>query len=236
MHCGLVHRVDAGADRVIVIAILHCNESFLQRLDVAAFLARELLPGSIALFFGEHSQDRVCFAPRFNDLPLPEILFGVVERFEQHVLDLLVGEGVSGLNVDFSLLSAALLARRDAQNTIRVDQKLYFNARHAGGHRRNALQIESRQRPAIPRQFAFALQHVNRNVGLAIHLSRVILRRRSGHSRVAQDNLVSHAARYFNAQRKWGYIEQQHILRDFGAAAQNVRLHGRAQSHHFVRI
>src|SRR6266404_7118266 len=108
---------------MIVIALLDCNQVFLQRLDLATFLARELLPGWIALFFGEHRQDRVGFASGFNDLPLPEILFGIVERFEQHVLDLFVGEAVTGLDIDFSLLSAALLTRRDAQNAVGVDQK-----------------------------------------------------------------------------------------------------------------
>ena len=130
---------------MIVIAILYLNQIFLQVLDVASFVVRDLLPGMILFSLRERRQDRVGFASGFNDLALPEILFGVVERFEQHVLDLLVGEAVSGLNVDFSLLSAALLARRDAQYPVSVDQKLHFNTRHAGGHRRNALQIESRQ-------------------------------------------------------------------------------------------
>ena len=92
-----------------------------------------------------------------------------------------VGEAVSRLDVDFSLFAAALLARRNAQDAVGVDQEFHFDARHAGDHRRNALEIEARQRTAIARQFAFALQHVNRDVGLAVDLSGVILRGRRGH-------------------------------------------------------
>src|ERR1700730_14024988 len=127
MHRGLVQRVNAGADRVIVIviaiaiAILYGNQGFLQRLDLAAFLARELSPGWVVLFFREHREDRVSFASRLDNLPLPEIFFSVVVRFEQHVLDLFVGESISGLDVDFSLLPAALFARRDAQNAVGID-------------------------------------------------------------------------------------------------------------------
>src|ERR1019366_9130743 len=112
MHRSLVERVNGCADRVIIviisIAIRHRGKSFLQRLDVAAFLAREFLPCWTLFSLRERRQDRVCFASRLNDLPLPEILFREVERLEQHVLDLFVGESVAGLDVDFSLLSAAL--------------------------------------------------------------------------------------------------------------------------------
>src|SRR6202023_3852284 len=87
-HRGLIQRVDGSADRVIVvvIAILYRNQIFLQRLDVASFVVRDLLPGMILFAFRERRQDRVGFAARFDDLPLPEIFFGVVVGFEQHVL------------------------------------------------------------------------------------------------------------------------------------------------------
>src|SRR5258708_26187301 len=113
-------------------------------------MVRNLPPGFVLLLFRERRQDRVCFASRFNHLPLPEIFFRVVVRLEQHVLDLLVGESVTRLNIDFSLLSAALLARRDAQNAVGVDQKLYFNARHTGGPWWNTPPLESCPRPPTP--------------------------------------------------------------------------------------
>src|SRR5580704_19750601 len=111
----------------------------------------------IVLSLHKRRQDRLRFASRFNDLTLAEIFLGVVIRLEQHVLDLFVGEAVSRLDVDFSLLPTALLSRRHAQDAIGINQKLYFNSRQAGGHRWNTLQIKSRQRPAIARQFTFAL-------------------------------------------------------------------------------
>src|SRR5271169_6184296 len=99
MHGGLVQRVDGFADRVIIIAIavLYRDKSLLQRVDFAAFLVREFLPGSILLPFRERGEDGLGFASRFDYLPLAEIFFRVVERLEQHVLDLFVGEAVSGL-------------------------------------------------------------------------------------------------------------------------------------------
>ena len=77
---------------------------------------------------------------------------------------------------------------------------------------------------------------MNRDIGLAIHLGRVVLRRRSWYCRVAQDDFIGHAARHFNPQRKRGDVEQQHVLRDFGAATKNIRLYGRAQRNYFVGI
>ncbi len=51
--------------------------------------------------------------------------------------------------------------RRDAQDAVRVDLKLHLDARHAGGHRRNAAQLEARERPVVGDQLALALQHVD---------------------------------------------------------------------------
>src|ERR1700687_5673940 len=83
MRRGVVQRVNACADRAIIIAIaiLYGNQGFLQRLNLAAFLARELSPGWVVLFFREHRQDRVSFASRLDNLPLPEIFLGIVVRF-----------------------------------------------------------------------------------------------------------------------------------------------------------
>src|ERR1039458_8665696 len=115
MHRSLVERVNAGADRVIVVAILYLNHSFFQRLDITALLVRDLQPGMISLSLRESYQNRIGFAPCFNDLPLAEIFFREVERLEQHVLDLFVGEAIAGLDVDFSLLPTALLDRKSTR-------------------------------------------------------------------------------------------------------------------------
>src|ERR1019366_7304387 len=80
------------------------------RTSMAPRIDRNLLPCRTLLSFRERGQDRACFAARFDDLPLPEILFGEVERFEQHIFHLFVGETVRGLDVDFRFFSASLIA------------------------------------------------------------------------------------------------------------------------------
>jgi hypothetical protein len=101
---------------------------------------------------------------------------------------------------------------------------------------RNAFEIEARQRPAILGQFALALQYVDRDVGLAVDLRGVELCSRRRNGRVAQNNLVGDAAGDFDAQRQRRHIEQQHVLRGFGATAKNVGLHRRAQRDDFIGI
>ena len=50
-----------------------------------------------------------------------------------------------------------------------------------GGHRRNAFQIEARQRAAVFGEFALALHHVDRDIGLAFDARGEVLRwRRPG--------------------------------------------------------
>ena len=122
------------------------------------------------------------------------------------------------------------------QNAVGVDEEFDFDARHAGGHRRNAFEIEARQGAAVFRQFALALQHVDGDVGLAIDLRGVELRGRCGNGGVAQNDFVGHAARDFDAERERRHVEQQHVLGGFGAAAENVGLHGRAEGDDFIGI
>src|SRR5581483_4798194 len=73
-------------------------------------------------------------------------------------------------------------------------------------------------------------------IGLAIDLGGIELGGGSGNRGIAEDDLVAHAARDFDAQRKWGDVEQQHVLGGFRAAAENVGLHGCAEGHHLIRI
>src|ERR1700686_3706113 len=46
-HRGPIQRVNARADPVIIIPILYRNQPFPQRLDIASFVVRDLLPGVI---------------------------------------------------------------------------------------------------------------------------------------------------------------------------------------------
>ena len=122
------------------------------------------------------------------------------------------------------------------QDAVGIDQKFHFHARNARRHWRNTLQVETRKRAAILREFALTLQNVDRDVRLPIDLSRVELRRGGRDGRIPQNNFVGHAPGHFNAERKRSHVEQQHILGGLRAAAENVRLYRRPQSDHFIGI
>ncbi len=179
----------------------------------------------------------VCgFVARFDQLALAEIFFGVVEGIENHAFDLLVGQAVAGLDLNLSLLAAALFAGGDVEDAVGIDQEFHFDARDAGGHRGNAFQIEAGEGAAVFREFALALQDVDRDVGLAVDLRGVELRGRGGDGRVAQDDLVGDASGDFDAERERSDIEQEHVLGGLGASAENVGLNGGAESDDFVGI
>jgi hypothetical protein len=74
-----------------------------------------------------------------------KVLFSVVERFKNHVLDLLVGQAVTRLHADFGSLAATLLACAHVQYPVGINEELNFNARQSSGHRRYAFQIEACQ-------------------------------------------------------------------------------------------
>ena len=150
------------------------------------------MPGCVCLV--ERGEDGLGLVAGLDELALGEVLLGVVERFENHALDLLVGEAVAGLYFDLGFLAAALLARRDVQDAVGVDQELYFDARQAGRHRRNPFQVEARQRAAILGQFALALDDVDGDVGLAFDAGGEVLGGGRGDGRVAMNDLGDDAA------------------------------------------
>ena len=204
----LVEIVDGFADGLIIFALLYDIQRFLQLRDAALLLGFELRPRRTATALPERRNDRFRLVARFDDLALAEIFLGIVERLEQHALDLLIGEPVAGLHFDFGFLPAALFPRRDMQNAVRVDQEPHLDARHARSHRWHALQIETRQRPAILGQFAFPLQNMNRDIRLPVDLRRIELRGGSGNRRIPQNDFVGHPAGDFDAERQWRHVEQ----------------------------
>ena len=68
-------------------------------------------------------QDGVGVDARLAELPLPDVVLGVVERLLEHALDLLVGEAVRRLHLDRPLAAGAQVARRHAQDAVGVDQE-----------------------------------------------------------------------------------------------------------------
>src|ERR1700746_164239 len=113
MRCCLVEIVDGFADGLIIFALLYVIQRFLQLRDAAPFLWFELLPRWTATALPERRNDRFRLVARFDDLALAEIFLGIVERLEQHALDLLIGEPVAGLHFDFGFLPAGLLPLTD---------------------------------------------------------------------------------------------------------------------------
>ena len=77
---------------------------------------------------------------------------------------------------------------------------------------------------------------MNRDAGLSFHAGGEVLGCRSRNGAVALDDLGYHSAESFNAQGERGHVQQQHVLGHGGAAGEDMRLHGRAERHHFVRI
>ena len=69
----------------------------------------------------------------------------MLERLEEHPLNLLVCQSIRWLDLDRLLDIGAQLACRHTQDAVGVDLKLNLHAGHAGGHRRNAAELETRQ-------------------------------------------------------------------------------------------
>ena len=89
-----------------------------------------------------------------------------------------VGQAVAdGLTAIAGLHAGALLlARRHAEQAVGVDLEGHADARRAGHHRRDAAQLEARQRAAVGDQLALALHHVDRQRGLAVLVGGEVLR------------------------------------------------------------
>ncbi len=131
---ALVQRVDGFADRLIVVFGIHRDQRLFHFRDLLLFVGGELSPGRTLLAFFEGGEDGLRFVARFDELALAKIFFRIVERIENHALDLLVGQAVAGLDLNFGFFAAALLARGNVQDAVGVDQEFHFDARNAGGH------------------------------------------------------------------------------------------------------
>ena len=107
------------------------------------------------------------------------------------------------------------------------------DARQAGRHRRNAAQLEPRQRAAVGDQLALALQHVDVDRGLVVDAGREHLAAGRRNRRVAQDDLRHHAAHRLDAERQRRDVEQQHLA---VAGDEDVGLHRGAERDDLVGI
>src|SRR5690606_17273486 len=74
---------------------------------------------------------------------------GVLEGVLQHASNLAIGQAVGRLDLNACLDTGTQLARRNAEQTIGIDLEGHTNLRCPRHHRRNAAQLETRQRAAV---------------------------------------------------------------------------------------
>ena len=129
---------------------------------------------------------------------LAKVLLRVIERRNDHLLHLFIGQAICWLHFDLRFLAAALFESADVQDAIRVDEEFHLDARHSCGHRRYSFQIESCQRPAVARQFTLPLQHVDSDIRLTFHGGGEMLCSGGGNRGVAMNDLRHHTAHGFD--------------------------------------
>ena len=130
------------------------------------------------------------------------------------------------------LLARLQIARAHLQNAARVNQEFHFDARQArraGGN----LQLKPRQRTAILRQFALALEDVKVNAGLIFDAGGEQFLRARGNRGIPRNDFRHHPAHRFDAQRERRHVQKQHVLH---AGLEDVRLDRRTERHHFIGI
>src|SRR5437763_7708228 len=98
MSRGLIQGIDSLANGLIVIFVLHRPERLFQFIDLLALSAGELLPCFALTPFLKRAQDRVGLVASLNHLALTEIFFGVIERVENHALNLVIRESIARLD------------------------------------------------------------------------------------------------------------------------------------------
>src|SRR2546422_1544485 len=129
-------------------------------------------------------------------------------------------------------LASAQILCGNLQDAVGVDEKFHFDARQAGGRRRN-LQRETSERTAISREFAFALQDVDVNAGLIVDAGSIEFLRARGNGGIARDNFCDGAAVGLDAEGERSDIEQEH---GFYALVEDVGLDSGAERDDFVGI
>ena len=103
---ALIQLVDLVADQQMIVAMVNQQQFVDGAVDRrrAPLRSTRSRPRS-CLAFSVRGQDRVGFHARFANLTLAEILFRLLERFEDHRLHLLVGQAVGRLHVHALLLA-----------------------------------------------------------------------------------------------------------------------------------
>ena len=157
------------------------------------------------------------------------------EAFLQHARDLVVAQPIGRLDHDGRFDPGGLLARRDRQQAVGVHLEGDLDARSSRDHRRDAAQLEARERAAIRHQLALALHHVHGHRGLTVLEGRELLRARGRDRAVARDDSLYQSAHRLESERQRNHVEQQQLI-GTGVAGQRVGLDRRAQRDDLVGI
>ncbi len=150
-----------------------------------------------------------------------------------HLVDIVLGKAARRLNTDLLFLAGALVLGVDRNKAVGIDVEGHFDLRHTARRGRNAHQIELAQDLVVRRHLALTLEHPDGHGRLVVvggGIDLALLGRDRG---VAIDHAGEHAAQRFDAQRKRGHVEQQHVLH---VALQHAGLDGGAHGHHFIRV
>ncbi|EKZ97163.1 NAD-specific glutamate dehydrogenase [Cupriavidus sp. HMR-1] len=226
---------DRRLDRAMVLALGDFAHIGNQRVDCGTLICGQKVAvgfertrggfhqtGSVHAFLGERA--------------VLHVVLGFLKALLQHAGDIVIGQAIRRLDRHRCFHPGTDLAGRHRQQAVGIHLVGHADTRRAGHHRRNATQLEARQRTAVAGQLALALQHVNRHCGLAVLERGELLRARHGNRAVARDDLLDQPTHRFHAQRERDHVEQQPILTRRMVAGQQVRLHGCAQRHNPVRI
>ncbi len=163
--------------------------------------------------------------------------FGGREALFEHARDVVVGETVGRLHHHRRLHARALFAREHGQQAVRIDLIRHANARRAGRHRRNAAQLEARERAAIGDELALALHDVDRHRRLAVLEGREVLRARDRNRRIARDDLLGQTAHRLDAERQRNHVEQQPVVAVAATVAgEQIGLDRRAERDDLIRV
>ena len=164
----------------------------------------------LAVFAGETLdlvQQLLGGGARLDEQAGRHVVLGVQERIEQHLLHLVVGEAVLGL--DFDLLSGvrAQFNGFDFKNAVGVQQEVHVDFGQAGWHGGQAGERELTQLAVLAHEVALALVHGYFQVHLPVDAGGVLAAGLGRNLRVARNNGVHQPAQRFDAQREGRHIQ-----------------------------
>jgi hypothetical protein len=125
---------------------------------------------------------------------LLEVFLAVVERIDEHLLDLLVREAVTRLHLHALLYARRQLSSAHLEQRVFIDVEAHLQASLACGQRRDALQGEARERTTVLGELALALHDVQLEARLVVCVCGERRLGAHGYRRVARQDPIDRAA------------------------------------------